>query len=167
MPPSRVHLSLGSNLGARETALAGALDALAGLPGTRVVRVSPVYETAPVGEVDQPPFLNLCAEIETDCAPLELLEAIKVLEGRLGRVPSRRWGPRSIDIDIVLWGDRLVREAALMVPHPEFRNRAFVLRPLADIAPEAVDPETGRCVAELAAEPGAYGEVVLTGMVLP
>lgn len=101
----RVLLSLGSNLGDRVGHLAAAFDALDGLETTRLVARSSLYETEPVGFVDQPDFLNAAAEIETALGPLELLNALKVLEVRLGRVPSEPWGPRAIDIDIILWGD--------------------------------------------------------------
>jgi 2-amino-4-hydroxy-6-hydroxymethyldihydropteridine diphosphokinase len=159
----RVHLSLGSNLGDRMRNLQDALDRLDGLHHVRVVNVSDCYETEPVGVVDQPAFLNAAAEIETDLAPLELLDAVKAVEVELGRVPAVRWGPRLIDIDIVLWGDRLVREARLEVPHPAFRRRAFVLVPFAEIAPQAVDPVTGKTIGELAESPGGAGRVYRLG----
>jgi len=101
----------------------------------------------------QPHFLNMAAEIETGLQPLELLDAIKTIERRLGRRHTERWGPREIDIDIVLWGDLVLETSTLTVPHPDFRRRAFVLIPLAEIAPEAVDPITGSTVAQLAAQP--------------
>ncbi|MBI2432350.1 MAG: 2-amino-4-hydroxy-6-hydroxymethyldihydropteridine diphosphokinase [Candidatus Hydrogenedentes bacterium] len=148
---ARVLLSLGSNLGDRKVNLEAALAMLAETPGVRVLRQSRVYETMPVGVVDQPEFLNLAAEIETDLAPLELLNVAQDIERRLGRTPTFRWGPRVLDIDIILWGRQVIREARLEVPHPRFRERFFVLVPLAEIAPDAVDPETGRTVAELAA----------------
>ncbi|MFA6240298.1 MAG: 2-amino-4-hydroxy-6-hydroxymethyldihydropteridine diphosphokinase [Candidatus Hydrogenedentales bacterium] len=154
-----VYLSIGSNLGDRQANLFGAVACLRKIPGTRVVNVSSVYETAPVGDIDQPPFLNLATGIETVLAPLELLDAIQDIERQMGRVPSRKWGPRLIDIDIVLWDDRIIDSARLMVPHSEFRRRAFVMRPLAEIAPEAVDPATGSTVAVLAGLPEAQGDV--------
>lgn len=157
--PARVQLSLGSNLGDRAAQLDAALAALDTLPETRLVGCSSVYETEPVGVVDQPAFLNACAEIETALPPLELLNAIKVVEKALGRVPAEKWGPRAIDIDIVLWGDCVMDDEPLRIPHPAFRNRAFVLTPLADIAPDAMDPETGLTVAELAQRPEAQGAV--------
>ena len=144
-------LSLGSNLGDRADCLRRALEALAALPDTRLAAQSGVHETAPWGVADQPSFLNLAAEIETDLAPLELLNAVKTLEVRLGRTPGPQWGPRVIDIDLVLWEDRVMETGALTLPHPRFRERAFVLLPLREIAPDAVDPVTGRTVAELAA----------------
>lgn len=155
-----VYLSLGGNLGDRAGYLTAAIDALNALSGVRVVRVSGMYETAPVGPIDQPSFLNLAAEIETVLEPLELLNAVKEIERLLGRRPRQRWGPREIDIDIILWEDRVVETAELIVPHREFRQRAFVLRPLEELAPEAVDPVTGLTVQALAERPEAQGALV-------
>ncbi|MBX7257205.1 MAG: 2-amino-4-hydroxy-6-hydroxymethyldihydropteridine diphosphokinase [Candidatus Hydrogenedentes bacterium] len=154
-----VYLSIGSNLGDRQENLLGAVECLEKIPGTRVFVVSSVYETAPIGDIDQPSFLNLAVGIETALTPLELLDATQDIERLMGRVPSRRWGPRLVDIDIVLWDDRVMDTDRLRIPHPEFRKRAFVLRPLTEIAPETVDPVTGRTVVQLAASPEAQGEV--------
>lgn len=158
--PARVHLILGGNVGDRAGYLHRALQAISALDGVTLTRTSSLYETAPVGKIKQPVFLNLAAEIETVLEPLELLNAVKEIEQRLGRRPSERWGPREIDIDIILWGDRTMDIEPLTVPHREFRTRAFVLKPLAEIAPQAVDPITGMTVAELAARPEAQGNVV-------
>ncbi len=155
----RALLSLGANLGDRKAHLAAALRLLQAHPAIELRAVSWCYETEPVGGVDQPPFLNLAAEIETALAPLELLNAAKDIEERLGRVESVHWGPRDIDIDIVLCGDHIIESARLTVPHPEFRRRAFVLCPMTEIAPDAVDPVTGKTVAELAKAPEAAGQV--------
>lgn len=146
----RVLLSIGSNMGRRAEHLSAALDALARHARIEVLARSRCYETEPVGKVDQPAFLNLAAEIETDLAPLELLNAAKDIETGLGRTPSERWGPRAIDIDIVLWGDQVLETERLTLPHREFRRRAFVLIPLAEIASLARDPVTGLTVRELA-----------------
>ena len=154
-----VHLCLGSNLGDRLDNLGRAVSALAETPGVRVTAVSAVYETEPVGERDQPVFLNAVVEVETALQPLELLAATQDIERRLGRVLTRRWGPRAIDIDIVLWDDIEVATPSLTLPHPEFRRRAFVLTPLAEVAPDAVDPVTGLTVAQLAHRPEAEGRV--------
>ena len=155
-----VQLSLGSNVGGRGRNLEAALAALGQLPETSLTRRSHVYETEPYGVSEQPGFLNMAAEIETGLQPLELLEAIKAIESRLGRRHAQRWGPREIDIDIVLWDDMILDTDALTVPHPDFRRRAFVLIPLAEIAPEAVDPITSQTVAQLASRPGLQGQVL-------
>lgn len=152
-------LSLGSNQGDRATYLQSAVEALGRLEHTRLRAVSDWYETEAWGEPDQPVFLNAAAEIETALEPLELLNAIKAIETRLGREPGPRWGPRVIDIDIILWDGAVIDTPELRVPHPEFRRRAFVLQPLADIAGDARDPETGATVAELATRQEASGQV--------
>ena len=155
-----VQLSLGSNLGVRRENLEAALARLGQLPETTLTRRSRVYETQPYGVTGQPGFLNMVAEIETELQPLELLDAIQTIERRLGRRPTERWGPRIIDIDIVLWDTLVLETDTLTVPHPDFRNRAFVLIPLAEIAPQAIDPITGMTVAQLAAQPDLHGRIL-------
>jgi len=147
----RVYLSLGSNLGDRAGNLERAVSLLEKLERSRLLVVSQYYETEPVGDIEQPPFLNLAAAIETGLDPLELLAALKGTERAMGRESSARWGPRLIDIDIVLYGDRVVATSELTIPHPRFRDRAFVLRPLAEIGGRVIDPVTGSTVDELAA----------------
>ena len=155
-----VQLSLGSNLGVRRGNLEAALARLGQLPETTLTRRSRVYETQPYGVTGQPGFLNMAAEIETELQPLELLDAIQTIERRLGRRPTERWGPRIIDIDIVLWDTLVLETDTLTVPDPDFRNRAFVLIPLAEIAPQAIDPITGMTVAQLAAQPDLHGRIL-------
>lgn len=155
----RVYLSLGTNLGDRGVHLKMALRRLAEIRTVRIIAQSDIFETDPVGGPDQPAFLNMAAEIETDLAPLELLDAVKAIEADMGRTDTGRWGPRVIDIDLILCGQQQVSEDRLTVPHPEFRRRAFVLEPLRQIAPDAVDPVTGKTVTELAAAPEAMGRV--------
>lgn len=145
-----VHLGLGTNLGDRAANLHAALDALAELG--RLDRVSSVWETAPVGVLDQPAFLNMAAALDTALAPLDLLDALKAAEDRLGRIASRRWGPRLIDLDILLCGDAIMRTERLTLPHPRLHERRFALAPLAEIAAGAVHPGRGRPIAELQAE---------------
>lgn len=129
----RVAIALGSNVGERETMLARARAAIAGLPGTRVVSVSRVEETLPVGGVKQGPFLNQMLLVETVLEPRELLSALLEIERSAGRVRVQRWGPRTLDCDIVVYGSRVIREEGLVVPHPEVPNRAFWQRELAEL----------------------------------
>lgn len=155
----RIYIALGSNLGDRTAQLRAALAELEALDGVSVLACSHGYETAPVGVLDQPAFLNMAAAIETDLAPLEMLDAVKEIERRIGRQPRDKWGPREIDIDLILWGEQQVDTDRLRLPHPEFRQRAFVLVPLAEIAPEAVDPGTGKTMATLAQEAPDQGHI--------
>jgi 2-amino-4-hydroxy-6-hydroxymethyldihydropteridine diphosphokinase len=137
MNAERVFVALGTNLGADlERNLRTALAGIAQLRATEVVRVSSFLSTEPWGATDQPRFLNAVAEIRTQLEPLELLAALQQLESRLGRVPSYHWGPRLIDLDIILYGERVIDEPALKIPHPHYRERDFVMRPLTEIAPE-------------------------------
>lgn len=159
----RVHLSLGANVGDRVANLRVALDALEGMEPIRVVKVSNAYETEPVGFSDQAAFVNLAVEIETALPPLGLLNAVKDIERKLGRTPGVRWGPREIDIDVILWGSRVMDTEPLVLPHKEFRKRAFVLEPLAEIAPGAVDPVTGLTIQALRDRPEAHGGVTKLG----
>ena len=132
-------LGLGSNLGERETNIREALARLEALPETSVVRVSSLVETEPWGVVDQPRFINGAAELRTELEPEALLQAVKEIEREIGREPALRWGPRIIDLDLLLFGDRQVRLPHLKLPHPHILERAFVLDPLTEIAPEVVE----------------------------
>ena len=145
-----VYLSLGSNVGDRQQILRLAVEALRGEDGIDVTRESRVYETEPVGDVEQGPFLNMAVAVETNLTPLAFLDRTQAIEQRLGRVPTRRWGPRVIDIDFVLWDNLVMTSECLTIPHPEFRKRAFVLAPLAEIAPDTVDPVTRQTIQTLA-----------------
>jgi 2-amino-4-hydroxy-6-hydroxymethyldihydropteridine diphosphokinase len=135
----RVFIGLGSNLGEREENLRAALNRISSLEGTQVVRVSALRETPPWGVEDQPAFLNAVAEIRTALEPEALLDAVKRIEGELGRVPSFRWGPRLIDLDLLLYGTRRLETPRLTLPHPHILERPFVWEPLAEIAPEVVE----------------------------
>jgi 2-amino-4-hydroxy-6-hydroxymethyldihydropteridine diphosphokinase len=120
--------------------------------------MSSLYRTAPVGVTDQPDFLNLAVQAETVLEPHELLTLVKRVERDIGRRPTFRWGPRVVDIDILLYGDRVLETPELTIPHPQMSNRAFVLVPLAEIAPGLIHPFQQQTIAELAANvPGAGG----------
>jgi 2-amino-4-hydroxy-6-hydroxymethyldihydropteridine diphosphokinase len=138
---------MGSNVGDRKAHLREAIDRLART--LDVKDVSPIYETDPVGVTDQPSFLNLAVSADTELSARDLLVAVKRIEWEIGRRPTYRWGPRVVDIDILLYGDEVVTEPDLTIPHREVANRAFVLVPLADIAPEATHPGTGMTVAAM------------------
>ena len=146
-----VYLGLGSNLGDREAMLQAAVRALESLR-LHILRLSPVYETEPVDVSGQHWFLNQVAEAETDLFPLQLLHRTAKIEAQLGRRRLAPQGPRTIDIDILLYGNSIVTTPALEIPHPRFRARRFVLAPLADLAPRLRDPVTRKTVRELLGE---------------
>jgi 2-amino-4-hydroxy-6-hydroxymethyldihydropteridine diphosphokinase len=140
----RAYIGLGANLGDREATLRAALDRLARVDGVRVVRVSRILETEPVGLVDQPRFLNAAAELDTTLSPRELLDALLAVERSLGRTRrGPRYGPRTIDLDLLLYGSELVDEPGLSVPHPRLHEREFALEPLFELDPELVVPGRG------------------------
>jgi 2-amino-4-hydroxy-6-hydroxymethyldihydropteridine diphosphokinase len=143
-------ISLGSNLGDRRAILDGALAELAEVPGVVVVAVSSYHETEPVGgPTGQGPFLNAAAELATDLDPHQLLEVLRRAEDHAGRLRTVRWGERTLDLDLLIHGSGLVDTKDLKVPHPRLAFRRFVIGPLAEIAPAAVDRMTGRTVADL------------------
>ena len=135
----RAYLALGSNLGDRLANLQLAVDALARVPGIRIDAASRVYETAPVGGPPQDPYLNAVVAIETNLDPYELLHRCQQIEALAQRERSERWGPRTLDVDILLVGDVRVDGDALTIPHPRMWERGFVLAPLRDVAPGLVD----------------------------
>ena len=151
MKPVRAAVALGSNLEAPEAQVLGAFDELAGLPGTRLLARSALYRTAPVGYLDQPAFVNACALVETTLGPRELLEALLAVERRHGRVRDVPNGPRTLDLDIVLYGDLVLHEHGLTLPHPRAHERAFVLAPLLEVWPDAIIPGRGAAASFRAA----------------
>jgi 2-amino-4-hydroxy-6-hydroxymethyldihydropteridine diphosphokinase len=141
---ARAYVGLGANLGDREGALRAALAALGAMEGVQVVAVSSFRETDPVGYLDQPLFLNGAAAVDTTLGPRELLDALLAVERSLGRTrDGPRFGPRTIDLDLLLYGDRSVDEPGLSVPHPRLHERAFALEPLAELDPGLVVPGHG------------------------
>jgi 2-amino-4-hydroxy-6-hydroxymethyldihydropteridine diphosphokinase len=148
-PPVRAYLALGSNLGDRAAHLRAGIDGLATEPKVRVVSVSPFYETPPWGPIPQGPYLNACTEVETSLPPRALLGLCLALERAEGRERLERWGPRTLDIDILTYGDAAIDEPDLTVPHPRMAERAFVLVPLAALAPALT--LGGRPIAEILA----------------
>ena len=145
------YVGLGANLGAREEALRRALELLAEADGVSVLAVSQLRETEPVGVVDQPPFLNGAVALETTRSARELLDLLLAIEASLGRIREERWGPRTIDLDLLVYGDEVVEEPGLRVPHPHLDERRFALEPLAELAPELEVPGRGRVSALLTA----------------
>jgi 2-amino-4-hydroxy-6-hydroxymethyldihydropteridine diphosphokinase len=142
--PITAFIALGSNLGDPAGQIRSALRALDKLPDTRLLRQSSFYRNPPAGYLDQPEFVNAVAEIETRLAPRDLLEQLLAIERAHGRVRDFPNGPRTLDLDILLYGERTVREPGLTIPHPRMLERAFVLVPLVEIAPETVVPGGAR-----------------------
>ena len=150
----RVFVGLGSNMGEREEHIRQALDLMAALPDTDLVRASSLYDTEPVGEIEQPHFLNAVAELDTELEPRQLLWNLLLIEKRIGRVRTQKWGPRVIDLDLLLYGERVVAQPGCRVPHPRLAERAFVLVPLAELAADARVPGHGtvaQCLQRLPA----------------
>jgi 2-amino-4-hydroxy-6-hydroxymethyldihydropteridine diphosphokinase len=145
-----VYIGMGANLGDREATLLSALSALSRIDAVAVLRSSSLYESAPVGP-PQPRFLNAVVEVECALEPQRLLTILKQIELDLGRRKGERWGPRTIDLDILLWTDRVVADPNLQVPHLELHNRRFALEPLAELAPKVRHPVLGDQVENLLA----------------
>lgn len=143
MAMAMAFLGLGANLGDPRATIERAIEKLGATARARM------YRSRPLGPPGQPDYFNTAVTVETALEPRALLDAVKAIERELGRVPSVRWGPRAIDIDILMYGDRVIDEGDLRIPHRELANRRFVLAPLADLAPELVVPGLSRTVREL------------------
>ena len=148
---SIAYIALGANLGDPAATVRAAFGALANLPDSRVLRCSSLYRTAPVGIADQPEFINAAAVLETLLAPEALLDALLDVEHRFGRIRAERNGPRTLDLDILLYDDRVLDLPRLTLPHPRLHLRAFVLQPLAELAPQLAIPGRGSIAAWLPA----------------
>jgi len=155
-----VYLGVGSNLGDRAAHLRFAIEEAGRLPCTRVLAVSTVIETAPIGPIGQGDYLNGVIAIETELPPRALLEGLQAIERRCGRERASevRWGPRTLDLDILVYADREIKEPGLTIPHPRLHERRFVLAPLAEIAPGLELPGTRRPAAGLLAALGERGD---------
>ncbi|MDD5258484.1 MAG: 2-amino-4-hydroxy-6-hydroxymethyldihydropteridine diphosphokinase [bacterium] len=144
-----VYLGLGTNLGNKKKNIKEAIRLLR--RETKVLKVSSFYKTKPVGYLDQPDFLNAVAEIKTSLTPLQLLKQVKVIEKSLGRIKSVHWGPRLIDIDILLYNNKIIRTKKLVIPHLDLERRWFILKPLTEIAPEMIHPVLKKKIKDLLA----------------
>ena len=149
---AKAYLGLGANIGERHENLKRAIQLLNAGPHVEVTKESSIYETAPYGKTDQPDFLNMVLEVETNLEPIELLEFCLSVENELGRVREEVWGPRIIDIDVLMYEDLEIDIDNLIVPHEEMHLRKFVLEPLNEIAPNAVHPTFNKTVKELLEE---------------
>ncbi len=153
-PPSLVAVAIGSNVGDRAAHVQAALSGLGRIPSTRLLGVSSVVQTAPVGPVPQGPYLNAAALLGTRLPPQQLLNALREIERAEGRDRDRevRWGPRTLDLDLILYDDLVIDTPSLTIPHPRMHEREFVLAPLAEIMPDAPVPTLGRTVHQLLAQ---------------
>lgn len=155
------YVGIGSNLDDPRRQVVRAVQSLGQLPDTRLIACSPWYLSAPLGPAPQPPYINGVAMLATTLDPEQLLGALQAIEGRQGRVRGERWGPRTLDLDILLFGAETIATPLLRVPHPELGRRAFVLHPLADLSPALILPD-GTALAELLAKCPANGIVRLS-----
>lgn len=159
-------IALGSNIGNSRQILNAAIALLEGTPKIKVEKHSQWYRTCPVGP-PQPDYLNGCALLKVELTPRELLDVLLEIERRWGRIRREKWGPRSLDLDILFFGDRILQTSPLRIPHPRLRERAFVLVPLAEIAPDWIDPVTGKTVRDLQQQVDCSGVVPLKKPMLP
>jgi 2-amino-4-hydroxy-6-hydroxymethyldihydropteridine diphosphokinase len=147
--PKPSAIALGSNLGDSPSILAAALQVLSTTPGIAVQAVSSWYQTKPVGGIPQPDYLNGCALLQVQLPPQQLLKTLLAIEAKFGRVRGERWGARSIDLDLLLYEDLILDIPQLQIPHPRMNERAFVLVPLAEIAPTWIEPVSQKAIAQL------------------
>ena len=148
----KAYIGLGSNLGDRRKHLITAINRIDVCEGIRVVNRSGFYETKPVGGPPQPDFINCVVELETKNGPLELLAELKEIESALGRKPGVRWGPREIDIDVLLYGNKVIKSGNLTIPHENMHKRFFVLGPLCEISPDLKHPVFKKTILDLLKE---------------
>ena len=144
-----VYIALGANLGNRERNLRNAYEYMSASEDIQTLKISRFYETAPLGGPPQPMFLNAALELQTSMTPHQLLEKLQQIELRMGRIRKEKWGPRTIDIDILLFGDRIVEDDQLKIPHPLMHERIFVLEPLVEIAPGMVHPVLKKTILQI------------------
>jgi len=142
-----VYLALGANIGDSRQSLQAAITLLASILDN--LRQAPVYCSKAVGYTDQPDFFNTAVSGQTYLPPQELLKKVKKIEQSVGRTPTFRWGPREIDIDIIFYGNQTLKTGDLIIPHPHFAERDFVLKPLSDLDPDLIDPISGQTVSQL------------------
>ncbi len=153
-------VGIGANLGDPAAQCREAVRRIGTIPGVRMLRRSSLYRTAPVGPMEQGWFINAVAEVRTDLSPTKFLEALKEIEGQMGRTEGPRWGPRVIDLDILLYGQEVVDQEGLKIPHPEMHRRRFVLAPLCELASYAIHPAFGvsaRGLLDRLTDPGHVG----------
>ncbi len=147
-----VYIGLGSNLsgniGSPKEHVTAAIKSLGEIQSTQIISISSLYKSKPVGPQDQDDYVNAVVQIETELEPLALLDSLQVIENEHGRVRNERWGARTLDLDILMFGEDIIQNDRLIIPHPEMLNRSFVLVPLAEINPDCVIPEKG-CVSDL------------------
>jgi len=148
--PSRSAIALGSNIGESEAILEGALKTIEQTPGITIKAQSSWYKTAPVGGPSQPDYLNGAAILQVQLSPQKLLKTLLKIEQKFGRVRRERWAPRTLDLDLLLFDDLIIETPELEIPHPRMTQRAFVLVPLAEIAPDWIEPVTGESISQLA-----------------
>lgn len=161
IPLKTAYIGVGSNLGEPLSNCRGAIQLLDGLEGCSVSKTSRFYRTEPVGGSPQGWYVNAVVRMETTLGPRELLRALLSVESAMGRIRREKWGPRIIDLDLLLYGEEVIREEGLTVPHPFMHERRFVLLPMMDLDPQGIHPILGKSMAQMAAELGVEGQAVM------